>query len=150
MARDEDRSSLESHLIGFYQAVSTSQALRDASTEAEKLLDNFSIDSNMREDVFCLVDAVFKKQEKLDPESARLLEKDRKTYIRNGLGVPAGPSRDRFKEIKQKLSEIGITFQKNLNEEKGSLWLTPQELDGVSCRRPVRHSRKGPATTKGS
>jgi metallopeptidase MepB len=131
VAHDDNKMALETHIIGFYQAVSTDKALRDASTEAEKLLDDFGIESSMREDVFKLVNAVAEKKESLDPESQRLLEKDHKSYIRNGLGVPAGPKRDRFKEIKKRLSEISIVFQKNLNEEAGGIWFTPEELDGV-------------------
>ncbi|KAF1960807.1 zincin [Byssothecium circinans] len=131
VARDDNKMAIESHIIGFYQAVSTDKALRDASTEAEKLLDDFGIESSMREDIFTLVDAVLKKKEELEPESKRLLEKDHKSYIRNGLNVPAGPKRDRFKEIKKRLSEISIKFQKTLNEEQGGLWLTPEELSGV-------------------
>ena len=122
---------LEAHIIGFYQAVSTDQELRDASTEAERLLDDFGIEASMNEDIFKLVDAVAEKGEKLDPESQHFLEKDRKSYIRNGLGIPAGPKRDRFKEIKKRLSQISIEFARNLNEEKGGIWFTPKELDGV-------------------
>ncbi|KAI9741667.1 MAG: hypothetical protein M1834_000051 [Cirrosporium novae-zelandiae] len=131
MAYDENAMGLAIPIIGFYQAVSTSQELRDSSTEAEKLLDDFSIESAMREDIYKLVDAALKKAEKLDPESQRLLEKEQKSFVRNGLGIPAGPKRDRFKEIKKRLSELGIVFQKNLNEETGGLWFTPEELDGV-------------------
>ena len=131
MAHDSNKGAIESHIICFYQAVSTEQTLRDASSDAEKQLDEFSIESSMREDVFRLYDAALKKGEKLDPESQRLLEKEHKSYIRNGLGVPAGPKRDRFKDIKKQLSEISIKFQKTLNEETGGLWFTPEELDGV-------------------
>ncbi|KAK3683064.1 metalloendopeptidase [Vermiconidia calcicola] len=134
IAQDDNKMSLESHIIGFYQAVSTDAKLRDASTEAEKKMDDFAIESSMREDIFKLVDETFKKQKddkSLDAESRRLLEKDHKGYIRMGLGIPAGPDRDRFKAIKKRLSELSITFQKNLNEESGGLWFTPQELDGV-------------------
>ncbi|KAF2731687.1 zincin [Polyplosphaeria fusca] len=131
VAYDDNKMAIEAHIISFYQAVSTDQKLRDASTDAEKLLDDFSIESGMREDVFKLVNAVLEKQDKLKPESQRLLEKDHKSYIRNGLGIPAGPKRDRFKDIKKRLSEISILFQKNLNEEAGGLWFTPQELEGV-------------------
>jgi metallopeptidase MepB len=131
IAHDDNKMAIESHIIGFYNAVSTNKELRDASSQAEQLLDDFGIESSMREDVFNLVDAVLKKGEKLDPESHRLLEKDHKSYIRNGLSLPAGPKRDRFKEIKQRLSQISIAFQKNLNEENGELWFTPDELEGV-------------------
>ncbi|OXV06825.1 hypothetical protein Egran_05408 [Elaphomyces granulatus] len=130
-AQDENDMALETHILGFYQAVSTNPALRNASSEAEKLLNDFSIESAMREDLFRLVEATLKKNEPLDPESRRLLEKEHKDYIRNGLGLPAGPLRDRFKEIKKRLSDLGIQFQKNLNEENGGLWFTPEELDGV-------------------
>jgi metallopeptidase MepB len=131
VALDDNKMAIEAHIIGFYQAVSVDKALRDASTEAEKLLDDFSIESSMREDVFELVNAVLQKKEPLDPESQRLLEKDHKSYIRNGLNLPAGPKRDRFKEIKQRLSAISIEFQKNLNEEQGGIWFSKAELDGV-------------------
>ena len=131
MARDEDQQSLRTHILGFYQSVSTNQALRDASTEAEKLLDDAYIEASMREDVFKLVDAVSRKKEKLDPESERLLEKEYKGYVRNGLNIPAGPKRDRFKEIKKSLSQLGIAFSKNLNEESGGIWFTAEELHGV-------------------
>jgi metallopeptidase MepB len=131
MAIDENEGSLESRIIGFYQAVSTDKALRDASTEAEKIMDEFSIEASMREDIYKLVEAAFQKGAELDPESQRLLEKDRKSYIRNGLGLPAGPKRDRFKEIKKRLSQISTDFQKNLNEENGGIWVTKEQMEGV-------------------
>ncbi|KAI9851075.1 MAG: hypothetical protein M1838_004507 [Thelocarpon superellum] len=131
LARDENEMADVSHIICFYQAVSADQALRDASTEAENLLNEFDIESSMREDVFQLVDATKKKNETLAPESQRLLDKVHKGYIQYGLGIPAGPKRDRFKEIKQRLSQISTIFQKNLNEETGGLWFSPEELHGV-------------------
>ena len=131
MAHDENTMGLEAHILSFYQSVSGNQDLRNASTEAEKLFDDFSIESSMREDVFKLVDATLHKGEKLDPESQKLLEKERKNFIRYGLGLPPGPDRDRFKDIKKRLSQISIIFQKNMNEENGGLWFTPEELNGV-------------------
>lgn len=135
MALDENEANLSGRILGFYQYVSADADLRNASTEAEKIMDDFSIECNMREDVFQLVDAVFKNQKtaepNLDAESLRLLDKERKHYIKNGLGLPQGPQRDRFKEIKKRLSQISIQFQKNLNEENGALWFTKEELDGV-------------------
>jgi metallopeptidase MepB len=131
MAEDENLSALQTRIIGFYQAVSTDSTLRDASSKAEEIMDEFGIEASMREDIFKLVDAAYKKAEKLDTESQRLLEKERKSYIRNGLGIPAGKDRDRFKEIKKRLSQIQIEFQKNLNEENGGIWFTRKELEGV-------------------
>ena len=131
MAQDENWLSTEINILSFYQSVSTDKELRDASTEADKLIEDFSIEAAMREDVFKIVDAVLKANEHLDPESCRLLEKEHKGYVVNGLGIPAGPQRDRFKEIKKRLSDLSINFQKALNEENGALWFSPEELDGV-------------------
>lgn len=135
MAQDEDKSGLESRIIGFYQAVSTDSDLRDASSKAEEIMDEFNIETSMREDIYALVEAAWQKAQKggdgLDGESVRLLEKERKSYIRNGLGIEKGPKRDRFKEIKKRLSQIQIEFQKNLNEENGGIWFTKKELEGV-------------------
>lgn len=131
LAQDENVMALEAHILGFYQAVSTDQKLRDASSKAEELMDEFFIESVMREDIYKLVDAVLKKKESLEPESQRLLEKEHKDFVRNGLGLPAGPQRTRFKEIKKRLSQLSIEFQKNLNEENGGIWFTPEQLDGV-------------------
>ncbi|KAI1396826.1 Metalloprotease [Hypoxylon fuscum] len=135
MVEDENQSQLSTRILGFYQYVSSNADLRNASTEAEKIMDEFSIECNMREDVFKLVEAAFQAQKSkepgLDAESLRLLEKERKGYIRNGLGLPQGPQRDRFKEIKKRLSQIAIQFQKNLNEENEGIWFTKEELDGV-------------------
>ena len=131
MALDDNKMALESNIIGFYQSVSPDKGLRDASTEAEQNFDNWGIEASMREDVFQLVDAVFQRNASLDGESQRMVEKDRKAYIKAGLGVPAGPKRDRFKEIKKRLSEISIAFSKTLNEETGGLWFTRDQLDGM-------------------
>ncbi len=72
-------------------------------------MDEFNIEASMREDIYILVQAAWereKKENKLDPESKRLLEKERKSYITNGLGIEKGPKRDRFKEIKKRMSMV--------------------------------------------
>ncbi|KAK1489120.1 peptidase family M3 [Colletotrichum tamarilloi] len=134
IAKDENESGLSTRILGFYQYVSSDAALREASTQADTIMDEFSIEVNMREDVYKLIEALHQRKdsEGLDPESLRLLEKDYKNYIKMGLGIPAGPQRDRFKEIKKRLSQIQIEFTKNLNEENGGIWFTKEELDGVS------------------
>lgn len=131
IAEDENKAGLQNRIIGFYQAVSGDPALRDASSKAEEIMDEFQIEASMREDIFKLVEAVVAKKEQLDPESQRLLERERKSYITNGLGIPAGPQRERYKEIRKRLSQIQIEFQKNLNEENGGIWFSRKELEGV-------------------
>lgn len=146
---DENEVALSAHILSFYQYVSADSELRDASTEATKLMDDFGIEAAMREDVFQVVDAVVRgyggrealeametsgvtdSKTGLDVESVRLLIREHKGYIKNGLGLTEGGQRERFKEITKRLSQIQIVFQKNLNEESGGIWFTREELDGV-------------------
>lgn len=130
---DGNDSSGPQNIQTFFQHVSTNEALREASTKAEELLSDFYIEAKMREDVFKLVDAAYstRDSQNLDKESLHILEKERQKYIRNGLLLPPGEKRDRFKEIKKRLSQLCILGKKNLNEEKGGLWLTREELEGV-------------------
>lgn len=126
-----NEESLETEVLMFYQAVSESQELRDASTEAQKIAKDYSVEASMREDIFQLVKAVYEKKEKLDPESAKLLDESYKDYIKMGLNLPEGSKRDRFKEIKLRLGSLETDFERNLAEEKGGVWFTPEELTGV-------------------
>ncbi|MCJ1399900.1 hypothetical protein MMC11_003103 [Xylographa trunciseda] len=131
LAHAENAMNLESHILGFYKEVSAEQKLRDASGEAMKLLNEFAIDTAMREDLFQLVDAVLKKNEGLDPESEHLLQKRHKEYIRNGMRLSAGPQRDHLKEIQKRLHQLDTDFGKNQNEENGGIWFDTQELEGM-------------------
>lgn len=129
-----NRQGDSSHILGFYQSVSSSSEVRDASTAAEQLMNDAFIDSAMRQDVFDLIEAAYQDKyamKKLDPESARLLEKSYTGYLHNGLGIKDPEKRARFKEIEKRLSELGTNFSKNLNEENGGNWFTREELNGV-------------------
>lgn len=130
---DENLAATQRRILTFYHHVSTNKELRDASTESERVFNDFGIECNMREDVFKVVDGAFanRASEDLSKEQLHVLEKERQKYIRNGLRLPAGPKRDRFKEIQKRLSELEIQCQTNLNEEKGAIWFTPEELEGV-------------------
>ncbi|RFU26765.1 hypothetical protein B7463_g9574, partial [Scytalidium lignicola] len=132
LAHAENAMAVEAHVLSFYKVVSPDSKLRDASSEAQKLLDDFVIETAMREDLYTLVDSVLKRNEDLDQESYQLLVKKHKDYIRNGLRLPAGPKRDRFKEIKRRLSQLTLEFRQNIVEENGGIWFLPQELEGVS------------------
>ncbi|KAF3081058.1 hypothetical protein TWF102_001214 [Orbilia oligospora] len=131
LAADENDMGLSSHILGFYQYVSSDPKIREASSEADKLLSEYSIEAGMREDIFKLVNSVAKSPpSNLTLEGRRLVEKLNTDYIRMGLELE-GPKRDRFKEIKKELSVLSIDFSKTLNEENGGNWFTEQQLEGV-------------------
>ena len=97
--QDENQVGLSYHVLGFYKSVSADLELRKASLEAVKSIEEFEIESAMDESLYMLVEAVYSKAEKLDPESQRLVEKMRRNFVRNGLKIPEGSQRERFREI---------------------------------------------------
>lgn len=130
---EDNVGSKPRRIMSFFQHVSSHDELREASTKADEITNEFDIECKMREDMFNVVNGAFEQRasENLNTESLRVLEKERKRYIRNGLLIPAGEKRDRFKEIQKRLGILCIQGQKNLNEEKGAIWFTPEELKGV-------------------
>lgn len=130
---EENATAGSKYVNMMYQHASADKALRDASRDATEVMEDFDIDTKMREDVFRLVEAVYNNRDAhaLNPESLHILEKERRRYVNNGLLLPDGPSRDRFKAIQKRLSQLCIEGQKNHEEEDGGVWFTPSELEGI-------------------
>ncbi|KAL9094818.1 MAG: hypothetical protein Q9165_002767 [Trypethelium subeluteriae] len=134
LAHAENAMALKAHIIIFYKDVSPDPRVRAASNKAKTLLDDFTVETAMREDLFEVVDAVFnRKNEDLDPESLRFLVRKHRDFIRNGLKLPAGSTRDRFKEIKSRLTQLIGEYGENTtqSDSDSSIWLSILELDGV-------------------
>ncbi|THY51103.1 metallopeptidase MepB, partial [Aureobasidium pullulans] len=132
LAHNQNSVSRELPVLGFYEVVSTDPGLSEASTQAKKLYADFEIETKTHEGLFELVDAVAKRNEDLEPEDERLLERYRRDYLRNGLGISLD-ERNRFKDIQKQLFQLTSDFEKNLREENASLWFTLEELAGVSA-----------------
>jgi Zn-dependent oligopeptidase len=81
LAEGEDKFDSIAEPLSFYQNVSPSKELRDASNEAEKQIRDFGVESSMRLDVYqAKVNAqknikASGKWDKLSPEEQRLVEK---------------------------------------------------------------------------
>lgn len=132
-ANRENENYFVENLITFYQYVSTDKEVRDASTKAEQLIDESSIEQNSRVEVFQVYKKLWEKikdTNETDPETLKFLEKTVNFYKRNGLGLPQ-EKRDEVKKLKIELSNLSTIFSKNLNEENGFLAFTAEELDGV-------------------
>jgi Zn-dependent oligopeptidase len=108
--------------------------VRAASTAAVNKLEEFSVEQRTREDLYKAVleyidnnpDAV----SKLEGEDKRLLEKTIQSFKRNGLALET-EQRIRVKQIKQRISQLAIKFQQNLNEDTTKLFFTREELAGL-------------------
>ncbi|TFK91138.1 metallopeptidase MepB [Polyporus arcularius HHB13444] len=120
--------------LTFYQNVSTSKELRDASNEAEVLVRDFGVESSMRIDVFRAKQAAEKNIKesgrKLTPEEQRLVDKMILDGKRAGLALPE-KEREKLTALKKELSQTCLEFSKNFNEENGVVTFTLKELKGV-------------------
>ncbi|ORX92466.1 zincin [Basidiobolus meristosporus CBS 931.73] len=114
----------------FPQYVFTDKAVREASSNATAEIEKVDIEESMREDLYQAVLNAKAKKEKLNPEEQRLLDKMELDFKRNGLALPK-EQRDKLAEIKKRISELRIEFQKNLNEDDSKLAFTAKELQGV-------------------
>jgi metallopeptidase MepB len=83
----------------------------------------------VREDLFQLINAVFKRKETLDPESQLYLDLVHGEFLRNGLGIQGSSERRCFGEAKKELQELKVAYLKSLNRSTG-IWVTIRELDG--------------------
>ncbi|KAJ2847794.1 metalloendopeptidase, partial [Coemansia erecta] len=93
----------------------------------------FEIESMMREDLYRAVHAVYKNKkeiEALDDEDRRLVEKLEQQFQRSGLALTSD-KRERLGEIRKRLSELGIKFGRNVNENDGRKTFTRDELAGL-------------------
>ncbi|KAJ8501920.1 hypothetical protein ONZ51_g322 [Trametes cubensis] len=113
--------------LSFYQNVSPSAELRDASTEAESLVREFEVGSSMRIDIFRALQAAEKNIKDsgrvLSPEEQRLIDKMLLDGSRNGLAL-SDAEREKLTALKTELAQACIDF-------KGSITFTPEELKGV-------------------
>jgi Zn-dependent oligopeptidase len=96
--------------LSFYQNVSPSKELRDASNQAEILLRDFAVEASMRVDVYNAVkgaaENVEKSKEDLGPEEKRLIEKMLLDGKRAGLALP--------EEDRKELTDVRIRVPSNI------------------------------------
>ncbi|THH01901.1 hypothetical protein EW026_g869 [Hermanssonia centrifuga] len=120
--------------LSFYQNVSPSKELRDASNEAEAAVREYGVEVSMRLDIFRAKQAAEKNikdsGKKLTPEEQRLVDKMIQDGTRAGLALPE-KERNELMTLKKELSSTCLEFSKNFNEEKGVISFTLDELEGV-------------------
>ena len=127
----ENAMHARSQILSFYQYVSENEVMRDASSEAQKLLKDFALESALREDLFKLIDAVNTRQESLGTESGLLLSKMHKEFLRSGIKLSRA-DKTRYEAIQKQIIQLSTDFQRNLSEPQCGDWFKPEELEGIS------------------
>jgi len=114
----------------FLAHVSISSAVRDAGTECETLLGQFSVDVYSREDLYRALKEYEALGEPLTGDSRRLLDKELLDFKRSGLELPKG-ERAEVLTLRKKLVELEAAFGKNIIEYKDFALFDKSELDGL-------------------
>lgn len=150
LLQHENAMQLTSNLITMISLVAPDAALRNAAAEASDKVSHCMIDCKAgNTDLFRLLDAVHQRQKDeymLDSESRKALVEERRSYVRKGMGLvdrplagDAGGSRSAapdcttaVRDIARRLQSIQSEFMKNLDGRPHFIWLTRDELAGVS------------------
>lgn len=141
LAHAENAYLSQSYILGFYQYVTTDEALREASSKAERIFNDYNLDRHMREDIFALVAAVKStpgKTHALDPESEHFLTRLHHDFIKNGTKL-SGSEKEQFREIQARITKLAAEFGTNSSQaDDGGVWYTPEELQGIPEDRLAR------------
>ncbi|OSX59824.1 hypothetical protein POSPLADRAFT_1183536 [Postia placenta MAD-698-R-SB12] len=134
LAEADTELSLVTEPLSFYQNVSTSKELRDASNAAEVLVRDYDVEASMRLDVFEVMVAaeenIKQSSAALGSEEQRLMERSLLDGKRAGLALPE-KERGELTKLKKELSQASLEFSKNFNEENSTISFTLEELRGV-------------------
>ncbi len=116
--------------VNLIKETSTSAALRDAATDQSKILDEWSVGIDYREDVYKAVKAYADTHPSLQGEDAKLLFETMRDYRRAGLELPKA-ERDDVEALRKKISGLSTDFESNVTKARQGVVFTKAELDGV-------------------
>jgi len=124
------QASLTGNRLALIKETSTNTALRDAATEAIKVLQEWAVGVEYREDVYRAIKAYADTKPKLTGEDAKLLDETMRDYRRAGLTLPK-PDRDEVERLRKQLAKLCTDFDSNITKAQKTLKFTRAELEGV-------------------
>ncbi len=121
---------LTANRFSLIKETSQDAAVRDAATEQLKMLEEFSVGLDYREDVYRAVKAYANTHPSLEGEDAKLLKDTMRDYRRAGLELPKA-QRDEVEALRKKLSGLAEDFKSNVTKAERRLIFTSAELEGL-------------------
>lgn len=117
---------------GFMGYVHPDEETRNSGTIAQQRLAAYGVEIAFRDDLYEAVRryAGTKEAQDLEGEEARFLEFTRRDLRRAGHELDPA-SRARLKELSQRLVELGIQFQQNIDSSDLKLLVTEGDLEGL-------------------
>jgi thimet oligopeptidase len=118
--------------FGFMSYVAGNDEVRTAGDGMREALEKYEIELSFREDLFQAVQqyATSRDAAALSGEDKRLLEWTLRDYRRVGFQL-AAEERARVKELKNRLVELGLAFQRNIDNYDDAILVTREELAGL-------------------
>ena len=116
--------------LGLIEQTSTNAAVRDAATGAIKLISEWSVGIDYRDDVYAVVKAFAATQPQLAGEDKKLFEDTVRDYRRAGLNLPRD-ERDAVEKLRKQLTAMETDFENNVTKAVQPLKFTKAELAGV-------------------
>ncbi|KAJ2569957.1 metalloendopeptidase [Coemansia sp. RSA 1813] len=134
IAMQENEACADICLVSLLQFVSEDKAIRKASANANKQIDQHRTELYTREDTYMAVQAVYNnmaEMPELEDEDKRLVRLYERRFRNHGLGLD-NEKRKRLATILNRLTELEVRFMCNINENDSKVMFTREELKGLS------------------
>ena len=122
--------SLTANRLELMKETSTNAAIRDAATEGVKVLQEWAVGIDYREDVYAAAKAYALTQPRLEGEDKKLFTETMRDYRRAGLELPKA-DRAEVEKMRKELSGLTTDFESNVTKAKQAVKFSKAELDGV-------------------
>ncbi len=120
------------HDYYFMGYVHTDKAVRSAAKEAEEKVDKWASDLFFRDDLYAAVQeyATTEEASSLQGEEKRLLEFIQRDLRRAGHELDP-ETRERVKQLTQRVIELGVRYQQNIDEWEAHIMASRDDLEGM-------------------
>jgi thimet oligopeptidase len=109
---------------------STNSDVRDAASDAIKKINEWSVGTDYREDVYAAVKNFAATQPQLEGEDKKLFDETLRDYRRAGLDLPKD-QRDEVENLRKQLTSLETDFENNVTKAHADLKFSKTELAGV-------------------
>ena len=115
------------------QGANTNDEIQKIANDVAPLLAKHKDDINLHEKLFQRVKAVHDVRSTLglNAEQSKLLDDMYKNFVRGGANLPAG-KRERFRQISEELSVLGLKFDENVLKETNKFKLVIETKDDLA------------------
>ena len=117
-------------MSGFLSYVSTDKKFRDAANDLQMQISQYMVDVATRRDVYQAIRQYTDTNPKLDPVQAKLVKEMLIGFKNSGMDLNDADL-EKFKALNKEKAEYIIKFDKNIQEYKDPLAVTPEQLKGL-------------------